>query len=587
MQETIPRKPLAFALFVTKEFWPWALGAMCAVTVASALDGWTNLVLKDLINAMMATFTSTPKDFGRVWFWAIAYTAVFTAAGLCWRVNGFNAMRWLTNVKAKCYRVLFTYLTRHSANYFSSRFSGALASRVSNVAEGIENILENILWQFLPLVIFVIVGVYVTSTASIFFSVILCVWVVLFLATNITLLMHKRKRAQELAAASADMRGAVVDSAANIMAVHQTAREDFEIAHLQSYIDRFRKANLRNWLFSESILVIGNLLQMVFIASIFGSAVYFLERGLITVGDVAMLTGVMIQMIRQIVFIGNQLNRFMDDFGQASEGLQELLLPHEITDPAHALGLSIHTGEIEFRDVDFSYGKQNVFRHFHLLIPAGQKVGLVGQSGAGKTSLTGILLRQFDIQSGDILIDGQSIRSVQQRSIREHIAIVPQDTSLFHRTVRENIRYGKLDATDTEIEDAAALAQAHEFIKTLPKGYDTLVGERGVKLSGGQRQRIAIARAILKNAPILLLDEATSALDSESEACIQSALRELMKQKTVIAIAHRLSTLREMDRIIVLDGGIVVEDGTHQELLDRQGIYAKLWASQVGGFIQE
>lgn len=587
MQERLPQKPLAFGLYASRPYWPWAACALTAVVIASALDGATNLILKNLINTMAATFNAGPKDFGIVWYWAIAYTVVFTAAGLSWRVTGFNAMQWLTRMRANSYRILFRYLSHHSASYFSNRFAGALSSRVGNVAEGTGSIMENILWQFIPLLIMFLVGIYTASTANPLFPVIITAWVAVFLVINLLLLRKKRAYARSFATASSEMRGVIVDSASNIPAVHQSAREEFEIGHLQTYINTYREANVRNWFFSESILFTGNILQMFFIGTMFAAAVYFLERGLITVGDVAMITGLMIQLIRQIVFIGNQLNRFMDDYGQASEGLQELLVPHEILDRKGAEPLQVQRGKIEFLDVDFSYGEQKVFDGFHLLIPPGQKIGLVGHSGAGKTSLTAILLRQYDIQKGDILIDDQSIRNVTQKSIRERIAIVPQDTSLFHRTIKENIRYGRLDAPDEEVIEAAKLAQAHEFISGLTQGYDTLVGERGVKLSGGQRQRIAIARAILKRAPILVLDEATSALDSESEQCIQRAFRELMKNRTVIAIAHRLSTLRKMDRIVVLEGGTIVEDGTHAELLEKKGVYAKLWASQVGGFIQE
>jgi ABC-type multidrug transport system fused ATPase/permease subunit len=239
-------------------------------------------------------------------------------------------------------------------------------------------------------------------------------------------------------------------------------------------------------------------------------------------------------------------------------------------------------------DVTFSYGTKNVFEHFNLTFKAGERVGLVGPSGSGKTTLVAILLRQYDVQSGTITLGGENIAEVSQDSLREHIAVVPQDPALFHRSIRDNIAYGKHDATLEEVTEAAKKAEAHDFIAGLDKGYDTEVGERGVKLSGGQRQRIAIARAILKAAPVLVLDEATSSLDSESEAEIQKALHVLMQGKTVIAIAHRLSTIREMDRIIVMQGGQIVEDGSHDELVKIEGgLYARLWAHQAGGFIEE
>jgi ABC-type multidrug transport system fused ATPase/permease subunit len=263
------------------------------------------------------------------------------------------------------------------------------------------------------------------------------------------------------------------------------------------------------------------------------------------------------------------------------------LADHEIKDVNDASELKVESGIIEWKNVSFEYGEKRVFDAFDLVIPSGQRVGLVGPSGAGKSTFVSLLLRQHDLSSGTVLIDGQNIAEVTQESLRENIAVVPQEPMLFHRSIRENIAYGKVGATDEEIMTVARLANAHDFIKDLSEGYDTLVGERGVKLSGGQKQRVAIARAMLKDAPVLLLDEATSALDSESEVAIQKALHKLMEGKTVIAIAHRLSTLREMDRIIVLENGKIVEDGSHAALLEYDGVYSRLWKHQAGGFLQE
>lgn len=249
--------------------------------------------------------------------------------------------------------------------------------------------------------------------------------------------------------------------------------------------------------------------------------------------------------------------------------------------------LSQKGGEIKWQDVTFRFGESAVFDRFNLTIAPGQRVGLVGQSGAGKTTFVSLLLRQHELETGSICIDGQDIATVTQDSLRQNIAVVPQEPLLFHRTIRENIAYGKVNATEEEVIEVAKKAQSHDFIMALPEGYDTLVGERGIKLSGGQKQRVAIARAMLKDAPILILDEATSALDSESEVAIQKALHELMVGKTVIAIAHRLSTLREMDRIIVLEKGSIVEDGTHEALTRSGGAYQRLWEHQAGGFLQE
>ena len=585
MERPLPSSPLRFGIRITREFWPFAVAALFFVALAATLDGLTNILLKHLIDSITASEAS--RDFSAVKFWAAAFTLTYVAGGLTWRCGGFTGMQWFTRMKASIHRTLFSHLTRHSAGYFNDRFAGALVSRISNAADGTASVFQTILWQFLPVTTVTLVGIYTTATASALFSVILIGWVFLFLTINLILVRRKRRHAVRFAEQSSKLRGAMVDSTTNILAVHQSGHQEYEEMHLENYIKNFRLSHVRNWLFSEWTLVTGNLLQMLFIGGMLATAVYLLERNMITVGDVALIVGLILQVIRHIFAMGNELNRFMDDYGSASEGLRELLQPHEIVDSSEAKPLAVQEGKIEFSNVDFSYGREEVFRNFQLTIPAGQKVGIVGHSGAGKTSLTAILLRQYDIQRGDIRIDGQDIRQVMQKSIRQKIAIVPQDASLFHRTIRENIRYGRLEATDAEVQEAAKLAQADGFIQKLPQNYETLVGERGIKLSGGQRQRIAIARAILKNAPILVLDEATSALDSESEIAIQSALRELMKGKTVLAIAHRLSTLREMDRIIVLEGGTIAEDGTHDELLKKNGIYARLWESQVKGFIQE
>jgi ABC-type multidrug transport system fused ATPase/permease subunit len=323
-----------------------------------------------------------------------------------------------------------------------------------------------------------------------------------------------------------------------------------------------------------------------------GGALYAWVHGQIGAGDFVMITALTSSLLQTAYQLGQRIPEFYDQVGSARDSIDTLIQPATVTDRPGAPALAVSDGAIRLEDVAFAYGVRSggeaglrtVVAHFDLTIPAGQRVGLVGPSGAGKTTLMALLLRMYDVTEGRIRIDGVDIRDVTQESLRQSIAIIPQDTTLFHRDLMANIRYGRPDASDGEVELAARRANAHEFIMEQEHGYQTMVGERGVKLSGGQRQRIAIARAILKNAPILLLDEATSALDSHSEQLIQSAMREAMAGKTVVAIAHRLSTVMDMDRLIVLDRGVIVEDGSHRELLARGGLYAELWRKQSGNF---
>lgn len=312
----------------------------------------------------------------------------------------------------------------------------------------------------------------------------------------------------------------------------------------------------------------------------------WMEGGMGT-GDFVFILALYAQITGTLLFIGRAFNNTARSLGEMKEGLFEIIQPLDIVDRADAKLLRAKKGKIEWNNVTFKYEDNSVFDHFNLTIKAGERVGLVGSSGAGKTTFVSLLLRQHELNDGAILIDGQNIAEVTQDSLRENVAVVPQEPMLFHRSIRDNIAYGKPTATDKEIIAVAKKAQAHEFISALKDGYDTLVGERGVKLSGGQKQRVAIARAMLKNARVLVLDEATSALDSESEVAIQKALHELMTGKTVIAIAHRLSTLREMDRIIVLEDGKIIEDGNHDTLTKSGGLYARLWEHQAGGFLQD
>jgi ATP-binding cassette, subfamily B, bacterial len=413
------------------------------------------------------------------------------------------------------------------------------------------------------------------------------VLIAVLIPTNYYLAKHRRPYVVEYASMKTGLRGRAVDIITNIGAMRQFSRRLFEFSTLSDSIEKLRYADIKQWKLSEWSLTFNNII----IASSITLMLFIMygrwADGLVSSGDFVLILTLLMNLSGTLVFIGNAMTHFIRLYGEVEEGLDEILITHEVTDKENAQKLEVTEGAIQWKDVRFEYGGKAVFEDFNLDIKPGQRLGLVGHSGAGKTTFVSLLLRQHDVHGGSISIDGQNIAEVTQDSLRLNISVVPQEPMLFHRSIRENILYGNIDATEEDLIAAARNAQAHDFIMSLPGGYDTTVGERGIKLSGGQKQRIAIARAMLKDAPILILDEATSALDSESEVEIQKALHTLMEGKTVIAIAHRLSTLREMDRIIVLQEGKIVEDGNHTTLSQGNGTYSRLWKHQAGGFLQE
>lgn len=578
-----PVHPLFFTWFVSRNVRRWAVAGIVAVIIAESLASGMVYLLKLLVDAV--TGIETGGSFEQVWLLAMLYPVFYMVMQAAWRTSGFCGMRWATGASSQVVKDLFSYMTAHSTSYFHNRFAGALTNNINNATRGVDSIIASFLWQFLSLGINFIASIIIAWLASWQLAVILTGWVALFLVLNFFFVRKRTPLSIAAANAGSTLRGKMVDTASNIMSVQNHSHHSYEHGYLASFIDAWRGKELQSWQYSEWVLVYNGIMQAVFYAIMLAMSVYLLQLGSITIGAMVMIITMVTRLQESLFFIGQKMNEFASNYGQIQEGLHELLLPHEITDVPEAKDLEIKNGTISFDHVSFRFGERHIFEDLHLHIPGGQKVGIVGTSGAGKTTFVSLLLRQYELDGGEIFIDDQPIHKLTQSSLRRAIALVPQDTSLFHRTIGENIGYGRLEATKDDIEQAARLARAHSFIEVMPEGYKTHVGERGVKLSGGQRQRIAIARAILKNAPILVLDEATSALDSESEVAIQEALHELMEGKTVIAIAHRLSTLRAMDRILVIDKGQILEDGSHEELTRANGVYASLWKHQVQGFI--
>ena len=582
----IPNTPFRFVLFAIRPHWRYATFALIAVTIAQILGSLSPYILKLLVDAALAGGERAEQVVNISW-WSGVYVVMLGAMFLFWRISGFIGMEFISRSATTAYERLYEYISLHSHTYFSNRFAGSLSNKISNVADGTDRLLEGLLWQYGSGFLSLLISVALFATVDILFGALYTALIVAIIVLNIFLVRYRRPFVVASAAASSRFRGIGVDMLGNISAVRQFARREHEMHLIHESAKEKRIKNMRQWRISEMSLAINNAIIVIALAFIVGFAIMRFSQGLISVGDIVLVITLVFQTNGTLVFIGSTLNSIVRVYGEIQEGLLDVLEVHEIVDASSAQKLAVEKGGISFENVIFSYENQNVFSGLSLAIQPGERVGIVGTSGAGKTTFVSLLLRQHDIQGGSISIDGKNIAEVTQDSLREAMSVVPQDPQLFHRSIRENIAYGKLDANDDEVMQAAKMAYAEEFIVTLPNTFDTLVGERGVKLSGGQRQRVVIARAILKNAPILVLDEATSALDSASEVVIQKALHGLMEGKTVIAIAHRLSTLKEMDRIVVFDKGVVAESGTHEELLAQKGIYAGLWGHQVGGFIQE
>ena len=506
-----------------------------------------------------------------------------------WRINMFLAWTMETSAQRDLYRKIFTQLTNQSLSFHSDRFGGALVSQTTKLIGAFERFWDTIFFQVMPSIASIIAAIAILSFliwqyALFLFVLSIIFGVVVFFGSRF---MAERNKQESQASTAANAH--VADAVTNVMTIKSYGRENDELKTMDVKTATWRGKSLntmRGFLgvssIYSSLLALTNIVALV-------AAIWSTEVHAISISVVYLAITYTFTVVRQLWEMNNIMRNYNRIMGDAHDMTEILLLEPSVIDHS-TKKLAITNGAISMDDIEFAHegSKQLLFQDFSLTIAPGQRVGLVGPSGSGKTTLTKLVLRFADVDHGAIRIDNQDIAKVTQKSLREAIAYVPQEPMLFHRSLRENIAYGKPDATDEEVFEAAKQANALDFIKGLPDGLDTMVGERGVKLSGGQRQRIAIARAVLKNAPILVLDEATSALDSESEKLIQDALNKLMKGRTSIVIAHRLSTIAKLDRIIVMDNGRIVEDGTHQTLLkQKDGIYARLWAHQSGGFIEE
>lgn len=575
--------PIRFVLHVARgryRYWllAMALGesihASCGILLPYALGRILGLVTKPATTAEPLLTTLRQPLF--------LFAALCLGELVFGRVNAALQLRVAPRQRQYVARSLFAYLHGHSHRFLTQNFAGALAHRISETSHGVNQVLWSLLTEFWPITIVIVVSNLLLAAANPWLGLFTGVWSALFVAVS----MLMSRRTQPLAAAAANARshtvGMVVDSVSN----HASVRLFAALAHERRRLNRVYASELITVLRAnhamERVRVFQFAASAVLKTGVVALSIFLLARGAIDVSKFVMAVSLSLLIIAEVRNLGRRFLELFDYLGNVGSGVRAIITPHELVDTNEAADRPIRQGAIEFDQVDFQYDEGAcVFERLSVAIPAGQRVGLVGLSGSGKSTFVSLLLRLYDPQRGAIRIDGHDLRALTQDSLHRQVGLIPQDPTLFHRTLRENIRFGRPSASDAEVEQAAQRALAHDFIQQLTDGYEAEVGERGVKLSGGQRQRIAIARVILKNAPVLILDEATSSLDSLTERAIQDALDDVMKDKTVIVIAHRLSTIAHLDRVLVFSQGRIVEDGSHDQLLAQRGAYHALWTRQA------
>jgi ATP-binding cassette, subfamily B, bacterial len=579
--ETFPAlrgRPLAFLYSYIRRHPSGHLTVLLSVLVAVTASVSTQYGMKYLVNIVAAG----PQAAGNAVWGAFAALCVLVAAdNLSWRVGGYAAHRTFVAVTGNIRRDLFRHLAGHAPSYFAERLPGALASRITSTANAAFTVENTGAWNVLPPSVGLVLSICFIGSVNLALAGTLTAICVMLGALVFQMARKGSERHREYAREAAGVDGELVDIIGNFNVVRAFGATFREQRRIGDRMESEMVARRRSLYYLENIRLVHAILTALLTAGVVAWGILLWQQGHAKVGDLVLITSLAFGILHGTRDLAVALVDLTQHIARLEEAISTLLTPHELKDATDALPLPAGRGEVAFEQVRFAYpGRPAVLKDFDLLIAPGQRVGLVGYSGAGKSTVLALLQRFYDVGGGRISIDGHDIRDVTQESLRNAMAVVPQDISLFHRTVLENIRYARPDATEAEVLNAADMAHCRDFIEAMPDGFETMVGDRGVKLSGGQRQRLAIARALLKNAPILLLDEATSALDTESEQAIQHALDRLMSGRTVIAIAHRLSTLQSFDRIIVMDKGRIVDDGSPAALAARPGPYRELLRKQ-------
>lgn len=596
VEAPVERPPLQLMAFY-RHFIAPVRGLLAAIIAVSLIASLSELALFVFLGQLvdLTTEATSPATFFSDNAWLLVGMTVVVliirpASVLASR--GLTSVAFVPSITALVRWRSYRYVLRQSLSFFQNDFAGRIAQKVMQSGPALRESVVNVVEGVWTLVIYLVGTVILFAGLDAWLILPLALWVAAYAVTVVRLVPPVRARSQALAEANSGLSGRIVDGYTNIQAVklfaHAEREDAFALEGFVRQVGAFQKL-------AGAILVMMtslNIINALLIFAVSGMALWLWSIGEISVGSIAMASALVIRLNQMSAWILRTITSLFENIGTLQNAIETISRPSEVIDKPEARPLTVTRGDIRFESIRFHYGREDggIIDDLSLDVAAGERVGLVGRSGAGKSTLVNLLLRLYDLEAGRILIDGQNIADVTQQSLRGQIGMVTQDTALLHRSVSDNIRYGRPGATDAEIEAAARIAHADRFIAGLRDlggrgGYDAQVGERGVKLSGGQRQRVAIARLILKDAPILVLDEATSALDSEVEAAIQEQLYGLMAGRTVIAIAHRLSTIAVLDRLIVMDEGRIVETGTHAELLASGGLYSVLWQRQSGGFL--
>jgi len=571
-------RPFAFVLrYLRQRLTPHVVILSCVVAAVACSVG-TQYGVKYLVDGL----SGGPARAGSVWLAFIFLMSLIAADNFLWRIASWTASFTFVGVTGDLRRDIFRHLTGHAPSYFSDRLPGMLTSRITATSNAVFTVENMFVWNVLPPCVATFTAILFVSAVSVTMAAVLTVIAGVVVITMFRLAAIGRPLHHDFADKAAAVDGEMVDVVGNMPMVRAFGGMGRELRRFDATIDRESTARRHSLLYLERLRLLHATVTVVLTIGLLAWVITLWQRGAATTGDVVLVCTLGLSVLHATRDLAVALVDVTQHMARLSEALMTLLLPHELRDHPEATALVRRGARVQFERMRFRYPDgRRVFENFSLALEPGQRVGLVGRSGSGKSTLFALLQRFYDLQDGRILLDGQDISRVMQESLRAAISVVPQDTSLFHRSIIENIRYGRPEASDDEVLAAAMAARCNDFIHLLPEGFDTIVGDRGVKLSGGQRQRIAIARAFLKDAPLLLLDEATSALDSESEEAIRAALARLMRGRTVIAIAHRLSTLRSFDRILVLQAGQVVQDGPPDVLMRRDGIYRDLILREV------